>query len=300
MKQPTVRKRMVDSLTSETPVQLSVTEYGDPSAAVHVVLMHGFPDDQSMWVPVIEHLDPAWHVITYDVRGSGDSSRPQKVSDYRSDHLVTDLVSVIEACVAETEVVHLVGHDWGSVIGWDALGAESADPRLRGRIASYTSASGPSLDHVGALGHTVAGGRKMLPQVMHSWYVWMFQLPWVPGFSWRRMQPQIRRTIRRVDPTADLLDWGPRLAGNAEFSVNLYRANVLQRLARPRAWRTSVPVRLLIATKDAFVTQAAVAGMRARCRDLDEVEIDEGHWLPRARPEEFASHVTEWVRTHSG
>ena len=57
------------------PVTLHVTEYGERSASTHVLLVHGFPDDQRMWEPIVESLPPEWHVVTYDVRGSGRSTR---------------------------------------------------------------------------------------------------------------------------------------------------------------------------------------------------------------------------------
>ena len=60
------------------PVTLHVTEYGDRAASTHLLLVHGFPDDQRMWEPVAESLPPEWHVITYDVRGFGRSSKPKR------------------------------------------------------------------------------------------------------------------------------------------------------------------------------------------------------------------------------
>jgi pimeloyl-ACP methyl ester carboxylesterase len=280
-------------------VTLAVTEYGDRSATTHLLLVHGFPDDQEMWQPVVAALPEEWHVVTYDVRGSGRSSRPTERSAYRTDLLVEDLVAVLEATVPDGQPVHLVGHDWGSTAMWDVVAAETWDPRLEGRLATYTSASGPPLDHLASMGQGWRGRWRMRSQTLHSWYVWLFLLPWLPEQMWGRSQQLTRRIARRLDPTVDLLPWGPAVRRNAVLSVNLYRANVLERLGHPLPWRTSVPVLLVIATRDAWVLPLAVSGLEARCRDLTRAEIDEGHWVPRARPQEFADVVAGFVRGHS-
>jgi pimeloyl-ACP methyl ester carboxylesterase len=279
------------------PVTLAVTEYGDRSSATHLLLVHGFPDDQVMWEPVVAALPTGWHVITYDVRGSGRSSRPEGRSCYRLDLLVEDLVAVLDATVPAGQQVHLVGHDWGSMAMWDVVAAETWDPRLEGRLATYTSASGPSLDHLGAMTESWRGRLHLLPQTLHSWYVWLFLLPWLPELMWTRLQWLTRRISRRLDPTIDLLPWGADVRRNARLSLNLYRVNVLRRLRHPVPWRTSVPVLLVVAKRDAWVAPVAVSGLEARCRNLTRVEIDAGHWLPRARPQELAEHLTAFVTT---
>ncbi len=114
------------------PVTLRVTEYGERSAATHVLLVHGFPDDQRMWEPVVEALPEDWHVITYDVRGAGRSTRPEGRASYRTSLLVEDLIAVLDETLPEGERVHLVAHDWGSIAGWDVVAAESWDPAARG------------------------------------------------------------------------------------------------------------------------------------------------------------------------
>lgn len=280
------------------PVTLAVTEHGDRSAPTHVVLVHGFPDDQAMWEPVVEALPGDWHVVTYDVRGSGRSTRPEGRSAYRTELLVEDLIAVLDATVPAGQRVHLVGHDWGSTAMWDAVAAETWDPRLEGRLASYTSASGPPLDHMASMTGSWRGQLRMLPQTLHSWYVWLFLIPWLPEQMWARFQWLLRRTARRLDPTIDLLPWGPAVRRNSRHSLNLYRANVLPRLRHPLPWRTSVPVLLVVATRDAWITSVAVSGLDARCRALTREEVDEGHWLPRARPAEFAGLVAAFVRRH--
>jgi pimeloyl-ACP methyl ester carboxylesterase len=265
------------------PVTLQVTEYGDRTAAVHLLLVHGFPDDQRMWEPVVAELPSDWHVITYDVRGSGRSSKPEGRAAYDTDLLVEDLIAVLDATLPPGARVHLVAHDWGSIAMWDAVAAATWDPRLEGRLASYTSASGPSLDHLGTRSSTWTGRIRMAPQTMRSWYVWAFQVPWLP---------------ERLLGHAPGLPWEDDLRDNAVHSVNLYRANVLPRLRHPRPWRTSLPVQALLATRDPYVTPRSYEGLEARCRNLTRVEVDAGHWWPRTHPAEFARLVAEFVRAH--
>ena len=277
------------------PVTLAVTEYGERSSSTHVLMVHGFPDDQRMWEPVVSSLPDDWHVVTYDVRGAGRSTQPAGRAAYRSELLVEDLVAVLDASVPAGEQVHLVGHDWGSIAGWDVIAAETWDPRLEGRLASYISSSGPSIDHLGSLASSWRGRLRLLPQAMHSWYVWLILVPVLPELVWR-WNRLLHPLVRWIDPTMDLLPWGRGVSHNSRRSVNLYRVNIVRHLRRPVAWRTSVPVHLVVATRDPWVTPSAVAGMEARCRRLSRVEVDEGHWLPRARPAEFAGLVADFVR----
>ena len=188
------------------PVTLAVTEYGDRSSATHVLMVHGFPDDQQMWEPVVSSLPEDWHVVTYDVRGAGRSTRPAGQAAYRTALLVEDLIAVLDATVPAGEQVHLVGHDWGAIAGWEVIAAETWDPRLEGRLASYTSSSGPSLDHMGSLTSSWRGRLQMLPQVWHSWYVWLTLVPVLPELVWR-LNRLFRPVLRLLDPTMSL----PRL-----------------------------------------------------------------------------------------
>ena len=81
-------------------------------------------------------------------------------------------------------------------------------------------------------------------------------------------------------------------------AVNLYRAN-RSRLEYSLPWRTSTPVLLVVPLRDGFILRRSLTHLDARCRDLTTVEVDCGHWVPRARPEELAGLVTEFVRGHS-
>lgn len=257
-------------------ISLAVREYGDPGSP-HVVLVHGYPDDQTLWEGVVAGLGD-YHCITYDVRGAGNSSTPAQVRDYRNELLTDDLVAVVEAAVPEGEPFHLVAHDWGSIQSWDSV----TDPRLSGRIASFVSASGPSVDHIA--GSRNRRGGALLRQLGHSLYVFGFQLPWLPEQLWRR-EALAARLIPVLAAQDGESEWSPRLARNASNGVNLYRANILRKMLNPRPKKVTVPVLLVVATRDTFVGPVYLAPIADHCDDLTRVEIDAAHWHPRAHPE---------------
>ena len=158
---------------------------------------------------------------------------------------------MLDATLPPGEQVHLVGHDWGSVAGWDVVAAETWDPRLEGRLASYTSCSGPPLDHLGSMARDWRGRLRMLPQALHSWYVLLFLLPWLPELLWAYFQGPCTGWRAGSTPPSTCSRGGADVRHNARHSIDLYRANVVPRLRRPIPWRTSLPVLLVVATRDA-------------------------------------------------
>jgi pimeloyl-ACP methyl ester carboxylesterase len=296
---PPVSERRVPS----TGLSLNVREHtaagpGKP----HVILVHGYPDQQDMWDPVLESLDgDAFHLVTYDVRGAGGSDVPPSRDGYRTELLVEDLVAVTGATVPDGKPFHLVGHDWGSAQLWDVVAAENHDARLRGRVASFTSISGPSLDHAAHLSHHQRGRRRrMLNQAAHSWYIAAFHVPRIPEMIWTRQNKVISRLMTALDRRAGHSHWRPELGRNAANGLNLYRANVLRRMRGTTEVRTDVPVQVIVPTKDKFITEVMYDDLEQECSDLSIVKVDAGHWVTRSHPARVADLVAEHVRAHSG
>jgi pimeloyl-ACP methyl ester carboxylesterase len=264
-----------------------------------VILVHGYPDQQDVWDAVIASLPhDELHIVTYDVRGAGSSDVPEQTRGYRTELLVEDLLAVVRATVPDDGPFHLVGHDWGSVQLWDVINAEQTDARLTGRVASFTSISGPSLDHVAGLTRR-RGGRRAdrLSQMAHSWYIYAFHVPLLPDLTWRCGHRQVARRLAKAEGL-EPAPWGPELGRNAANGLGLYRANFLPRLRDPGVLRTDVPVQILHPTRDRFVTRAVLDGLDEECSDLVVVDIDAGHWVIRSHPGEVARLVKEHIDAH--
>nr|WP_166641541.1 SDR family oxidoreductase [Amycolatopsis sp. SID8362] len=275
-------------VTASDGVRLSVHIDGREDGPT-VVLVHGYPDNSSMWGGVAAELTAKHRVVTYDVRGAGQSDKPSGRASYRLDQLADDLRAVVEA-VQPTGKVHLVAHDWGSIQTWHAVTGDG----LRGRVASYTSISGPSLDHAGAWFRaqltrpTPKRLKNALSQFLHSWYILAFQFPLVPDVLWRT--GLLGKQIQRMEPDAAPPDKSDGLHG-----LQLYRANMFTRLSRPAPKPADVPVQVLAPTGDAYVTTPLQTEVARWVPDLRIRRVVGTHWVTRAKPAVVARAAAELI-----
>jgi pimeloyl-ACP methyl ester carboxylesterase len=101
-----------------------------------VLLLHGFPEHGGMFDGVVPALHAAgFRTYAPDQRGYSPGTRASDVDEFRMPNLVADMVALLDALgVARADVV---GHDWGSAVGWH-LAASHAD-----RVRTYTALSVP-------------------------------------------------------------------------------------------------------------------------------------------------------------
>ncbi|MFF8552770.1 SDR family oxidoreductase [Streptomyces sp. NPDC015501] len=279
-------------------VELCVAELGDADRPT-VVLVHGYPDSKEVWSEVALQLAERWHVVLYDVRGHGRSTAPKPLrGGFTLEKLTDDFLAVIDT-VSPDRPVHVVGHDWGSVQSWEFVTVG----RTEGRIASFTSMSGPSLDHFGhwikkrMARPTPRRVGQLLGQGAKSWYVYMLHTPVLPELAWRgplgRRWPRILERLEKVSPgdypTASLPD-------DAAHGAWLYRDNVRARLSRPRADAYAhAPVQLITPTGDSFLSERLYDELEDWVPALVRRSLPAKHWVPRTRPDQLASWITEFV-----
>ena len=134
-----------------------------------VVLLHGFPEFWWSWREQMSALSAAGYwVVAPDLRGYNLSDKPPTVEDYAIELLCEDVRLLIEQLGRERAAI--VGHDWGGVIAWQfAMDYPAQTERVVVLNAPHPERMQDAFS-----------GRPNLRQVRRSWYMFVFQLPWLP------------------------------------------------------------------------------------------------------------------------
>lgn len=270
-------------------------EAGDPERPP-IVLLHGYPDTKEMWSELLPRLAGRFHVIAYDVRGAGSSGAPRATAAYDLRQLGDDLLAVGDA-VAPGRALHLVGHDWGGIQGWEFATQE----RFRGRLASYTAIAAPSLDQVALSGNSsLRRGRVLeaLARARRSWYILLLLTPGGPTLAWRLLSRERwqRRLWEAEGVPAGPGYPAPTLVSDGINGARLYRRNIPRRTLRPRTRAFAhVPVQLIIPARDRYIPESYYELAERYAPVLRRRRVDGPHWLPRTHPEQLAS----WIAAHA-
>lgn len=279
-------------IASSDGVRLAVYESGDPDAPT-IVAIHGYPDNHTVWDGVADRLADDFHVVTYDVRGAGESDKPGARSAYRAAQLVDDLSAVLDA-VSPNAPVHLLAHDWGSMQAWPAV-----TDRLAQRVATFTSISGPSLDHVGdLLRHGYRHPGLTLRQLSRSYYMFAFQLPGLPEAAARAglIDRSARNGARRWRSALAAPRSPERSEADQLNGISLYRANLLNRMAAPRPRQANMPVQVIVPNHDPYaIPELVIEASKAWVADLTVRRVAGGHWVVSERPDVIARLTREFI-----
>ncbi|MEV6274840.1 SDR family oxidoreductase [Nocardia sp. NPDC051832] len=298
----------IDSIATERTVRsgefdLAVYEYGDPAHET-IVLVHGWPDTHHLWDSVVPLLAGRFHVVAYDTRGHGASTRTQRTADYRLDALAADFYAVADA-ISPDRPVHVLAHDWGSVQVWEAV----CEPQAKARVASFTSVSGPNLDHIGKWMRdrlsrpTPRNVWQPFTQLMSSAYTFFFMTPGLPraAFNLLGTEQRWQRVVSLMNETAPSnVKLGPTFRRDSVDGLLIYRANIVQRMLSPRERHTEVPVQLIVAGRDVAVRPAGYDDERKWTQRLWRRDVPAGHWMPFSHPELLATATTELIDSLNG
>lgn len=264
--------------------EFPVIDRGPRQGTEAVVLLHGFPQSASSWSAVTPLLNASGlRTLCPEQRGYAATARPKRTRDYRLARLAGDVVALLDA--AGIHQAHVVGHDWGGGVAW-ALADHAPE-----RVASLTVVSTP---HPRALSRALLTSR----QVLLSWYLLFFQLPWLPEWIVTRRDGRpaelwLRRLGLDASTAASYAQGFVRDRAALTGALNWYRALPLDIPYGFTAGRITVPTTYVRGTHDAVVSAKAaeLTAQWVRSSYVFESLPDGTHWLPEQRPRELARIV---------
>ena len=274
-------------------IRMHYVEQGD---GFPILLLHGFPELWYSWRYQIPALAGAgFHAIAPDLRGYGDTDKPEEVESYDIHHLVNDIVGLLDALDLERAVI--VGHDWGGIIVWQMA---LMHPDRVERVISLNTA----FQRRGRRRPTEAF--QQTPDGRFN-YILYFQ---EPGRAEMDIEPNIDnwlgRMIGRAAKNQDLItEEDIRVytdafrKGGVTGPINYYRN-------MDRNWETTehlaesqvtMPALMIIAEDDPILIPQMTDGMERYVPNLTKRLIkDCGHWTQMEQPDEVNRLIIEFLQ----
>jgi pimeloyl-ACP methyl ester carboxylesterase len=287
-------------LTLSSGITMNVALAG-PEEAPPVILMHGFPESHRTWAKAAPLLGERLRLIMPDLRGFGQSDRPQEVSAYSTDLLVADLFSLADALGVDRFA--LVGHDWGGAVAWAA--ALRGNPRIE-RLAIVNSP------------HPAIFQRSIIEdeaQRAASQYISAYRKPGmealveamgVDRFFDKSFGGHVHlAAIDPADRAQSIADWSRPGALTAMF--NWYRASqiivpAIGEEAEVPAWvtrglpRLKIPVRIVWGLGDKALLPVQLEGIGEIGDDVEVVPLaGVGHFAPWQAPKKVADALAPFL-----
>lgn len=279
---------------SNNDIDLDVREAG-PEEGELVILLHGFPENWSTWRHQIEPLAQAgYRVCAPNMRGYGKSSKPKDVARYQLDELITDVDAIRRHY--QREKFHLVGHDWGGAVAWwYAMHLEQ----------NLSTLSILNLPHPRALVKVLRSNPK---QLLKSWYMFFFQIPWLPEWGMARLNFSSFKNILKkssnpgsyTDEDFRLLEESWKEPGTLRAMTNYYRA-MMRRISAPmNNNQLEVPTRILWGENDLALSLEGAVNSKKYLKQGELITYpDATHWLAHDKPEEIVKRLLEHFQAHT-
>lgn len=251
-----------------------------------VILLHGFPEFHYTWRHQMRALaERGFQAIAPDQRGYYLSDKPKGVASYATSKLVGDVIGLADALGLER--FRLVGHDWGGGVAWlvAAFHPERVE-RLAILNAPHVRLYRRNLD---------------LEQAMRSWYMFFFQLPWLPERRFGTPDALARAILgstrnKSAFPPEVLapLQQAWTMPGVATSAIHWYRAAVRYPPRRIPKIRSKTLV--LWSERDAFLSPRLLNGIEHVCEDYRIVHLpDASHWVNQEEPERVNEHLIPFL-----
>jgi pimeloyl-ACP methyl ester carboxylesterase len=248
--------------------------------------LHGFPEHSFSWryqLPMLADL--GYRAWAPNLRGYGNSSRPEGMAAYAIENLLADVAGLIDA--SGCREVTLLAHDWGAVIAW-FFAIRRVRPLARLVICNVP--------------HPVPAQRALgngLAQLRKSWYIFFFQIPrlpeWLLGRDGARAIGEAFRASavdrsRFPDEVLEVYRRNAAQPGALTAMINYYRALVRGGGARRQREAgyplIETPTLMVWGEDDVALTKETTYGTGDHVRDLAIRYLPRvSHWVQQEAPE---------------
>ena len=252
-----------------------------------VILLHGFPETSRMYYDLIPVLvSEGFKVVAPDQRGYSPGARPSKISDYSIDKLSQDILDIADAF--QFEKFHLIGHDWGSAVGWDAVAIHSD------RIISWTALSVPHLDaFFEAMNNNPEQQRK-------SQYINFFKKAIFPELYFKIFGYKYLKDIWRKSSQLEIEKYLAvfKQRGALKASLNWYRANMKN--DDKSIGDIAAPTLIIYGLKDMAIVEESVDESVKYLKGYYKIEkLETGHWLIQESFEAVSRSIINHLTNYS-
>jgi pimeloyl-ACP methyl ester carboxylesterase len=255
-----------------------------------MLMLHGFPEFWYSWRHQIPEFAQYYKVVALDLRGYNDSDKPKQQSAYVMDEFVKDIKGVIEGLGYDNCV--LLGHDWGGIIAWNFA---YNYPEMVDKLIIL------NLPHPAKF----AQGLRNHQQLFRSFYIFVFQLPFLPEFLIQAGDYQVLEAAfegmaqdKTAFSKADIEAYKDAAAkrGALTAMLNYYR-NIAQQSFFNKTWGVlEVPTLMIWGEKDAALGKELTYGTEAYVRDFQIKYIPNcSHWVQQERPELVNQYMREFL-----
>lgn len=263
-----------------------------PAAGSPLILLHGFPEFWYGWRHQIEPLANAgFRVIVPDQRGYNLSDKPEGVRSYKIEFLSADILGLMDALGYEK--VALAGHDWGAVVAW--VLALRHPERIR-KLAIL------NVPHPAVMFRFL---KRNPEQLRRSWYIFAFQLPWLPESqfrrdNWRGGARMLRgsgklHTFTNEDIAEYKKAWSQ--PGAMTAMINWYRAAALFGLKLPEEIRIQAPTLMLWGKQDVALSLHMAQPSIDLCEDGRLVIFENAtHWVQHDEAEAVTQQLLDFLK----
>jgi epoxide hydrolase 4 len=262
-----------------------------PADGPVVLLLHGFPEFWYSWHQQIEPLAAAgFRVIVPDQRGYNTSSKPSSAASYTLPLLTSDVIAIADELRAQR--FFLAGHDWGAAVAWSVA---ILHPQRVVKLAIL------NVPHPSVMLRFL---RKNARQLLRSWYMFFFQLPWLPElvFSAFHYRLGVRSLVHSSAPGTfspeDLAQYRSAWSqpGALTGMINWYRAAFRHRSKFPDP-TVRVPTRILWGVRDAFLLPEMAKASLRYCTSAELFPFDNAsHWLQHEEPSRVSELLLNFFR----